>query len=119
MILVIARQSYRRYVLDAVLVDSIGCPRHLISAAAIYILSQAVGRNDVDLRAGWAFSALLYELVGYDIAVPSDNAAATVTVFGSPAARAIAETDGTVSRDQPGVVEHSFRRDSKRPGNRA
>jgi hypothetical protein len=33
-ILVIACQSYRRYVLDALLVDSIGCPRHLISAAA-------------------------------------------------------------------------------------
>jgi hypothetical protein len=56
--------------LDALLVDSIGCPRHLIFAAAIYILSPAVGRNDVDLRAGWAFSALLYELVGRDLALP-------------------------------------------------
>ena len=88
-------------------------PRELITLAAMYIFSPAVGRNDVDLRAGWAFSALLYELVGHNIAVPSDNAAATVTVFGSLAARAIAETDGTVPRDRPGFVEHQFRRDKK------
>ena len=84
----------------------------MISAAAIYILSPAVSRNEL------TSAPVLYELVGHDIVVPCDNAAATVTVFGSPAARAIAETDGTVPRDRPGFVEHQFRRDPKTPGNR-